>query len=67
MRAIITRPNNDGTYDEVGMNNRTITKNYKSKQSLKRYAIPDHFKNKGKLRIEYFINIYNEPFDIEYI
>ena len=52
MRAIITRPNEDGSYNEVGMNNRTVTGQYKTKKGLLRYGIPDHFK--GKLRIELF-------------
>jgi hypothetical protein len=52
MRAIITRPRNDGTYDEVGMNNRTLTKHYETERGLLKYGIPKHFK--GTLRIELY-------------
>ena len=56
MRAIITRPNLDNSYDEVGMNNRISTKEYKTIPGIIKNAIPKHFK--GKIRIELYQNIY---------
>lgn len=43
MKAIITRPNSDGTYDDVGMNNQYLTSHYKTKTGLLRYGIAAHF------------------------
>ena len=54
MRAIITRPNSDGTYDEVGTNNRTVSYSYNTLRNLQRFAIPDNFK--GKIRLEIFFS-----------
>lgn len=51
MRAIITRPREDGSYSEVGMNNTIITSIYKTEKNLLKYAIPDHFN--GRLKIEF--------------
>ena len=66
MFAIITRPNSDGSYDGVGMNNRIATSRYKTIRGLIKYGIPDHFK--GKIRIECFAAPFNEkPFYTNYI
>lgn len=54
MKAIITRPNSDGTYDDVGMNNRTVVGPYKLLNNLIRHGTPQHFKGKGRLRYELF-------------
>lgn len=64
MKAIITRPNSDGTYDAVGMNNRLLTSRYKTEKGLFKYGISSHFK--GLLRIELFDNIYKDPIKITY-
>ena len=36
---IITRKNSDGSYDEVGMNNRCIVRGYKTYRNAFKYAI----------------------------
>lgn len=65
MKAIITRANPDGSFDEVGMNNRTVTKSYKTREGLFKYGIPDSFN--GRLRIEIFAgdSIYGKPIEIK--
>jgi len=64
MKAIITRQNKDGTFDNVGMNNKMITGEYKTKKNLLRYGIPEHFK-KHTCRIELFLDIHDkQPFEI---
>ena len=52
MKAIVTRKDKDGYYDEVGMNNRTVVGPYKTERGLLRYGMPSHFK--GELRVEIF-------------
>ena len=52
MKAIITRPREDGTYDDVGMNNRILTGDYVTTRNLIKHGTPKHFK--GKLRYEIF-------------
>lgn len=52
MKAIITRPNSDGTYDDVGMNNRTVSGTYRLLSNLIKHGTPKHFK--GRLRYELF-------------
>jgi hypothetical protein len=51
MKFIITRQNSDGTFDEVGMNNRYVTGGYMSQRTLIRYGIPMHWQLAG-VRIE---------------
>jgi len=58
MRAIITRPRADGSYDEVGMNNRTLTKEYKTKEGLLRYGLPSWT---GVLRVEIYMASIHKP------
>ena len=58
MRAIITRPREDGSYDEVGMNNRTLTKEYKTVERLLRYGLP-HWE--GTLRVEIYLSGIHKP------
>jgi hypothetical protein len=67
MKAIITRQNNDGTYDEVGMNNITISGEYKTKLGL--HVSAQKFSNGGKVRIEILdpINMYKDIKDTYYI
>ena len=52
MRAIITKKNKYGEYSDVGMNNRTVSGNYKTLKNLIRYGIPDNFF--GRLRLEIY-------------
>lgn len=55
MRAIITRQNPDGTYDTVGMNNRSLTKDYGSVHALVRYGIKPAVDAAGKpCKVEIF-------------
>lgn len=67
MKAIVTRPNSDGTYDEVGMRNRYLTSQYKTERGLLRYGIADYFK--GTIRIELFSDngIFRDPYKTIYI
>jgi len=66
MKAIITRQNKDGSYDDCGMNNRFLTGEYKTLKGLFRYGVPKH---KGVYRVEVFYgdSIYGEPFCVKYI
>ena len=43
MRAIVTRANNDGTFDTAGMNNKIVTADYVLLRNLIKYGIPSHF------------------------
>lgn len=47
MKFIVTRRNTDGTYDEVGMNNRFLTSQYQSMDTVWRYGIPINWKQRG--------------------
>lgn len=67
MKAIITRPNEDGSYDEVGMNNRYLVSHYKTKRGLLRYGIAKHYKGKVRIEIWYGDNIYKEVNETLYI
>lgn len=62
-KAIVTKRNKDGTYDEVGMNNRAIFHGsiQKIRKDAKAYA-------KGPHRIEYFHdhNFYGSPHKVEH-
>lgn len=65
MIAIVTRQNSDGTFDDIGMNNRTVTGHYKTEKNLLKFGIPEHFKKSGKVRVEFFVNsilMENKPF-----
>lgn len=66
MRAIITQPNKDGTYDDVGMNNRTVTKNYKTFKNLIQHGIPSNFVGRLRLEIWHGENIYGKPKEVVY-
>lgn len=55
MKAIITRRNNDGSFDEVGMNNRILTGQYKLLCNLVKFGVPEHFKN-HECRFELYYN-----------
>lgn len=51
MITLVTRQNENGTFDEVGMNNRRIYREYQSVRSALRYAARDWV---GTLRFEFF-------------
>ena len=67
MRAIITRKDKYGEYTGIGMNNRTVSGNYKLLRNLIRYGIPDNFL--GKLRLEIYNgeSIAGEPAKIIFV
>lgn len=39
MKAIVTIRNEDGSYDEVGMRNRFVTNNYRTRRNLIRFGV----------------------------
>ncbi len=65
MRQIITRVRSDGTFPEVGMNDRAVT-SYKTQRSARRWA-KEYAKGRA-CRIEYISNdhLQGEPFKVEY-
>ncbi len=64
MKAIITVQNADGTYDEVGMNNRTMVSHLKSERGILKWAKEYANVRKAKnIRLEFFgSNIYKDAF-----
>lgn len=50
---IVTRRNEDGTYDNVGMNNRGLFTNYRTLAGALRYAVKP-FARGGMVRVEIF-------------
>ena len=64
MRAIITKQNEDKSFDECGMNNRRVTKSYKSVATLLKYGLPKFWKS-STVRVEFFLgeSILGKPFD----
>lgn len=58
MRAIVTRPNEDGSYDEIGTNNRMVTGVYKTLKNLVKFGVPFW---KGKLRVEVYADSIHQP------
>ena len=60
MKAIITKKNQNGSYDECGMNNRFLTSTYKTVKGLIKYGISKNWRSQG-VRIEVFnYNLYQE-------
>jgi hypothetical protein len=67
IRYIVTRQNADGTYDEVGMSNRTIVSGYKTWAGALRYAIKP-FGRGVTVRVEAFpSNLHTDPVKIFYV
>lgn len=68
MKAIVTRQNADGTYDNVGMNNRTLFSQYRTKVGLIHYGVK-RFANGKKCRVELFRDneIYGDPYEVFYV
>ena len=46
-KFIVTRKNKDGSFDNVGMNNRYLTSEYKTLSGLIRYGISKQWKQNG--------------------
>jgi len=68
MKIIYTRQNKDGSYDEVGMNNRRLTSKYNTTNGFIRYGIPsDYYGNTLKLEVWYGDNIYRAPDKVKYV
>ena len=53
-RTVITRRNSDGTFDEIGTNNRYLDhRKFQSPASARRVKIPEHYK--GVIRFEIYL------------
>lgn len=68
VKAIVTRQNPDGTFDEVGMNSRYITGTYVSVDSLlRRHKLPNWWKG-SEVRYEFYFgeSISGVPFRTVY-
>lgn len=64
MQAILTRENRDGSFDTVGMSNRTVTKTYMSEAQLIRHAVVPFAGTSpsGWVKVEvYRRTLYGEP------
>ena len=59
MTVIVTRQNPDGSYDEVGMLNRRIYRQYNSIKTALRYAAKNWT---GPVRFEFCDNTFSDPF-----
>lgn len=46
-KFIVTRKNKEGSFDNVGMNNRYLTSKYKTLSGLIRYGISEQWKRDG--------------------
>ena len=46
-KFIVTRKNKDGSFDNVGMNNRYLTSEYRTLSGLIRYGISEQWKQNG--------------------
>jgi hypothetical protein len=68
MRIIYTRQNPDGSYDDVGMNNRGITSNYKTTNGFLRYGVPTNFYGHNvRLEVFYGDNVYKNPDKVKFV
>ena len=61
MKIIVTRENADGTYDDVGTNNRALISGYKTLKNAMKFGVMP-FANGKSIRVEIFPhgNIYAE-------
>lgn len=66
MQMIVTKRNPDGSYDEVGMNNRALFSQYRTISGAIRYGAKP-YANGRPCRVEFFSNIYGQPFKTIYI
>jgi hypothetical protein len=68
MKLICTRQNSDGSYDNVGMNNRFLTSQYKTTRGFIRYGIPtSYYGNTLRLEIFYGDNVHRDPDKTQYV
>lgn len=71
MKLIITKQNPNGSFDEVGMNNRRLYSQYKSMHSAVRYANTDWAGKEAVLRLEFFADEGftggNQPFNTVFV
>jgi hypothetical protein len=59
MKIIYTRQNKDGSYDEVGMDNRRLTSKYTTTNGFVRHGIPsDYYGHTLRLEVWFGNNIY---------
>jgi len=67
MKVIVTKANADGTFDEVGMSNRTVIGPYK--QSSRIMVIVKEYANGNRARVEWFAddNIQSKPSLVTYV
>ena len=68
MKFIATKSNFDGSFDECGMNNRTLFSKYKSKTSFNRYCLPFLWPDSDAIRVECFYDdrFYGDPVEVYY-
>lgn len=63
-KYIVTRQNDDGSYDEVGMNNRCIISGYKTFRNAFKYGI-NPFGNGKRVRVEvYGESVHSKPLGV---
>ena len=68
MKAIVTKQNADGSFDEVGMSNRALFSHYKTKQGLLRYGVFPFAKDHTcRVEIYYGDNIHRGPNEVFYV
>lgn len=65
MKYLITRQNRDGSFDSVGMDNRTIVSGYKTYRNAFKYGIQP-FGNGRVCRVEVYPgnSIYGNPIEV---
>ncbi len=64
---IVTRQNKDGTYDEVGMDQRCIISGYKTFRNAFKYGI-NPFGRGAKCRVEvYGSSVYTPPLKVMFV
>ena len=65
-RYLCTKQNPDGTFDEVGMNNRAIISGYKSWSTAFRYGIKKWAGDSHCIRVEVYYgdNVQGKPIEV---
>jgi len=67
MKIICTRQNKDGSYDEVGTKNRSLTSAYTTTNGFLRYGLPsDYYGHRIRLQVWYGGNIYRKEDKVIY-
>lgn len=67
MKAIVTTANDDGTYDEVGMKNRFVTKYYEGSHGLFRWGIKDTCARARRIEVFGGNSIHGKPLKVLYV